>query len=275
MGQEISHSQYPPDQALEPGTYRIFNALAGTAIQISDHDPTKVVAWEQHSGENQQWFLQRAGDGYQLQNRRHRAYLAVCNTDNHGLVYASRYPTTWVFLKSNGNYIVQFADRNRVLDLHNGLGHNGNEIHIWNVDGNNMAHRTWRLERLGDDSGNKELSESQERIASNDEELSQLRGELLNAKQELLELHALLYQRDESIRQLQQDLKAREEALGHAHKASEESAHLRNQHGLLESRLSQQQAETASLQAKMDRVEYLMSQMINKPGGNISTRGMT
>ncbi|KAH7343627.1 ricin B lectin domain-containing protein [Rhizoctonia solani] len=128
MGQEISHSQYPPDQDLEPGTYRIFNALAGTAIQISDHDPTKVVAWEQHSGENQQWFLQRSGDGYQLQNRRHGAYLAVCNTDNHALVYASRYPTTWVFLKSSGNYIVQFADRNRVLDLHNGLGHNGNEV---------------------------------------------------------------------------------------------------------------------------------------------------
>ncbi|KDN51171.1 hypothetical protein RSAG8_00800, partial [Rhizoctonia solani AG-8 WAC10335] len=33
--------------------------------------------------------------------------------------------------------------------------------------------------------------------------------------------------------------------------------------------LSQQQTETASLQAKMDRVEYLMSQMMSKSGGNV------
>ena len=54
MGQEISHERYPPDQDLTPGTYRIFNALTGTAVQVSDHDPTKVIAWEQHDGENQQ-----------------------------------------------------------------------------------------------------------------------------------------------------------------------------------------------------------------------------
>ncbi|KEP53777.1 ricin-type beta-trefoil lectin domain protein [Rhizoctonia solani 123E] len=275
MGQEISHSQYPPDQDLKPGTYRILNALAGTAIQTSDDDPTKVVAWEQHGGENQQWLLQRSGEGYQLQNRRHHVYLAVCNTDNHALVYASRYPTTWVFLKSGGNYIIQFADRNRVLDLHNGLGHNGNEIHIWNVDGNNMAHRTWRLERLGDDSGNKELTGIQEEIANKNKELLQLQGELSTAKQELSDLHSLLYQRDETIRQLQQDLKLKEEASSHAYEASESSAQLRNQHHLSQSKISQQQTEIASLQAKMDRVEYLMSQMMSKPGGNTGTSGTT
>ncbi|CAE6513792.1 unnamed protein product [Rhizoctonia solani] len=256
---EISHSQFPPDQDLKPGTYRILNTLTGTAIQVSDHDPTKVVAWEQHDGENQQWLLQRSGEGYQLQNRRDRAYLAVCNTDNHALVYASRYPTTWVFLKSSGNYIIQFADRNRVLDLHNGLGHNGNEIHIWNVDGNNMAHRTWRLECLGGDPGNKELTGIQEEIANKNNELLQLQGELSTAKQELSDLHSLLYQRDETISQLQQDLKLKEEASSHAY----------------ESKISQQQTEIASLQAKMDRVEYLMSQMMSKPGGSTGTTGTT
>ncbi|KAJ1308813.1 hypothetical protein OPQ81_004501 [Rhizoctonia solani] len=291
MGQEISHSQYPPDQSLLPGTYRIFNVLAGTAIQVSDHDSTKVVTWEKHEGDSQQWFLQRSGHGYQLQNRRHAAYLAVCNTDNHALVYASRYPTTWLFLKYNGNYIVQLADRNRVLDLHWGSGHNGNEIHIWNLDGNNMAHRIWGLERLGDESGEgtartpqdqqmglgakeeptkEELPKAQEQ--ANDRELSQLQDELSRAKQELSELHSLLYQRDETIRQLQEDLKSREEALIRAYKANEESTHLREQHTILESKFSQQQAETASLQAKMDRVEYLMSQMMGKSSGKSSTQ---
>ncbi|CAE6413419.1 unnamed protein product [Rhizoctonia solani] len=123
MGQEISHSQYPPDGVLKPGTYRIFNALAGTSIQVSDHDPTKVVAWEQHDGENQQ---------------------------------------------------------------------------------------------------------------------------------------------------LQQDLKSKENALSRAHKVNEESANLPGQHNVMES-LSQQQAETATLQSKMDRVEYLMSQMMGKSGGDTGT----
>ncbi|CAE6482459.1 unnamed protein product, partial [Rhizoctonia solani] len=100
-------------------------------------------------------------------------------------------------------------------------------------------------------------------------ELSQLREEQSNAKEKLSELHDLLYRRDETIRQLQQDLKSKEEALSHAYKVNEESAHLRNQHSILESKLSQQQTETASLQAKMDRVEYLMSQMMSKSGGNV------
>ncbi|CAE6492350.1 unnamed protein product [Rhizoctonia solani] len=289
MGQDISHSQYPPDETLQPGTYRISNAVTGTAVQVSDDDSTKIVTWQQHDRENQQWFLQRSGHGYRLRNRRHNAYLAVSNTDNHALVYASRYPTTWLFLKFNGNYIVQLADMNRVLDLHWGSGHNGNEIHIWNLDGGNMPHRIWRVERIGDDFGeettdsrqeqsvgnstakneptNKGLPETQEEIISNSE-LSQLRGELSKAKQELSDLHSLLYQRDETIRQLQQDLKAKEEALKHARKTDEESTQLRHQHSILESKFQQQQTETASLQAKMDRVEYLMTQMMNKPSGD-------
>ncbi|KAH7343628.1 hypothetical protein B0J17DRAFT_184554 [Rhizoctonia solani] len=136
-----------------------------------------------------------------------------------------------------------------------------------------MAHRTWRLERLGDDFGDKELADSREEIANKDREVSQLRDELSKAKQELLELHTLLYQRDETIRQLQQDLQSKEPTFGRTREASEESTHLRKQHSLLESKLSQQQEETASLQAKMDRVEYLMSQMMGKSGGIIDTRG--
>ncbi|CAE7154556.1 unnamed protein product [Rhizoctonia solani] len=365
MGHKVSHPQhtdtpaveqtYPLDWDLNLGIYRIFNALTGTAIQVSDYDSAKLVTWEPHNGKNQQWLLQRAGDGYQLQNRRYSTYLAISSTENNALVYASRYPATWVFLKSNGNYLIQFADSNRVLDLYNGLGHNGNEIHIWNLDGNNMGHRTWRLERLGDEPGNKELHDDQlpmptfdrdsfeaenmqriylimsmivafaiisllcyrfrvpgrvvdgawrlywfcrrvicadgndvaahrtgraeplgdesgnrvvaemrEEVANRDKQLLQLQGELCIAKQELSELHSLLYERDETIRQNQQDLKSKEEILGCAR---EESTDLRNQHSLSESKLSQQQKEIASLQAKMDRVEYLMSQK-TEPGGS-------
>jgi hypothetical protein len=54
MGQDIHDSPYPPDESLNPGTYRIFNPTAGTSIQMSYHDPTGVVTWENHGGENQQ-----------------------------------------------------------------------------------------------------------------------------------------------------------------------------------------------------------------------------
>jgi predicted RNase H-like nuclease (RuvC/YqgF family) len=107
---------------------------------------------------------------------------------------------------------------------------------------------------------NKYQAETQEEMTGNSE-LSRLRGELSRARQELSDLHSLLYQRDETIRQLQQDLKSKEEALSHACKTNEESAQLRQQHTLLESKFQQQQTETAGLQAKMDRVEYLMSQV--------------
>ncbi|QRW16195.1 ricin-type beta-trefoil lectin domain protein [Rhizoctonia solani] len=259
MGQDISHSQYPPDETLQPGTYRISNAVTGTAVQVSDDDSTKIVTWQQHDRENQQWFLQRSGHGYRLRNRRHNAYLAVSNTDNHALVLK---PILGVTTSFDSGISVQLADMNRVLDLHWGSGHNGNEIHIWNLDGGNMPHRIWRVERIGDDFGEETTDSRQEH------ELSQLRGELSKAKQELSDLHSLLYQRDETIRQLQQDLKAKEEALKHARKTDEESTQLRHQHSILESKFQQQQTETASLQAKMDRVEYLMSQMMNKPSGD-------
>ncbi|KAH7343626.1 hypothetical protein B0J17DRAFT_643210 [Rhizoctonia solani] len=261
MGHEIYQSQYPSNNSLEPGTYRILNVRERTAVQISEHDPTKVITWGQHKGENQQWFLQRSGHGYQLQNRHYDAYLAVSNTDNGGLVYASKYPTTWVFLKYEGNYILQLADKNRVLDLHCGSGHNGNVMHIFNQDGSHMPHRIWRLERLGDDIYNKELAGDREEITSKDRELLQLRDELSSAKRDLSNLQGLLDQREETISQLQRDLKSKEEALSYSYKLNEEFAHLHNQHSILESKFSQQQEETASLQAKVDRVEYLMSQV--------------
>ncbi|KDN32970.1 hypothetical protein RSAG8_13941, partial [Rhizoctonia solani AG-8 WAC10335] len=269
---DIYQSPYPSDTTLEPGTYRILNAREGTAIQVSEHDPTHVVTWKQHDGEIQQWFLQRSGHGYQLQNSYYDAYLAVSNTDNGGLVYASRYPTTWVFLKFDGNYIIQLADKNRAIDLHCGSGRNGNVLHIFNHDGSNAntPHRIWKLERLSDDVGNEDLAEIKEEMANQNKDLLESQEELFSAKKELSESHTLLHRRDETIRQLQQDLKSKEEALSHAYKVNEESAHLRNQHSILESKLSQQQTETKGHEAKVDRIEYLISQVMGKPDGSTS-----
>ncbi|CAE7154541.1 unnamed protein product [Rhizoctonia solani] len=243
----IYQSPYPSDTTLEPGTYRILNAREGTAIQISEHDPTEVVAWKQHDGKNQQWFLQRSGPGYQLRNRYYEAYLAVFNTDSSGRVYASRYPTTWIFLKLNENYLIQLADKNRIIDLLHGSGNNGTLLNTYNQDGTYMPHRIWKLERLSSDVGNKELT--------------QLQAELSIARRELSECRTLLDQRDATIHQLRQNPGTQEEALRHAREAKAESAQLREQCSLLESKHAQQQVETARLQTRVDRVEYLLSQL--------------
>ncbi|CAE6487991.1 unnamed protein product [Rhizoctonia solani] len=126
------------------------------------------------------------------------------------------------------------------------------------VAGKNIASKIWRLELLG----NGAVSEMREETTNESTELLQLQGELSIANQELSELHSLLYKRDETIQQLEQDLKSKEEILGCA---GEEPTNLHNQHILSESK---KQTDIASLQAKMDRMEYLMSQMISKPGGN-------
>lgn len=290
MGQNSSH--FPVDQALQPGTYRIISGVAGTAIEVSNYDYNKIVAWQIHEGENQQWFLQRSGAGFRFQNRRHGTFLSVSSTDVQSLVYASRFPTTWIFLKRGDSYLIQYADNDRVLDLHNGWATNGNEIHI--RQGDETLCKIWRLERLSDDTGEVlpdifqeegarlkrelhdkteslslkelELAEQREDVAEKTRELTRTKDELSKREHQLSEQRTLLSQREDTIRQLQQELKAKDEALYNTNKASEETTYLRDQQAHLQTKLSQQQNETAGLQAKMDRVEYLMSQMMGRDG---------
>ncbi|KAF8607890.1 hypothetical protein BDV93DRAFT_603647 [Ceratobasidium sp. AG-I] len=267
MGQANSNLQ--PELQLQPGTYRIVSGLTGTAIQVSEHDHSKVVAWEKHDGKNQQWFVQNSGGGYKLKNCQHGFYLAVPSTDIHTLVYASRFPMTWVLLKSGDCYIVQYADNNRVLDLHFGWASNGNEIHIWPADSN--GNKTWRFERISDDSGEelpevfrKEGSRLKQELDTKNQELVEMRKKLTEKDQSLVEKSSVLSRQEATIRQLEQDLKAKAEELAQVRQANSENLQLRSQQIQLQSELSQQQAETASLQGKMDRFEYLMAQMMKK-----------
>jgi len=282
MGQDTSVHQ--PELALRPGSYRIVSKLTGTVIQVSEHDHNKIVAWEKHDRSNQKWFVQSSGDGYKFKNCQHGNFLAVSSTDAHSLVHASRFPTTWVLLKVNDGYLIQYAGNNRVLDLHWGWGNNGNEIHIWPAAGDN-ANKTWKFERLSDDTGEElppsfqeqadrltqDLHTQTQNSARKDEKIASLEQELANQRREAEEENSRrlarvvddreLAEKDAVIRQLRQEVKEKGEALSRASKENEEMSHLRNQQVQLQNELSQQQAETASLQGKMDRVEYLMTRM--------------
>jgi len=251
MGQAGSNLQ--PELHLQPGQYRIVSGLTGTAIQVSDHDHSKVVSWEKHERNNQKWFVQGSGSGYKLKNCQHGSYLAVSSTDIHSLVYASRFPTTWVLLKSGDCYIVQYADNNRVLDLHFGWGTNGNEIHIWPADNN--GNKTWRFEHISDDTGEelpevfrKEGDRLKHDLDAKTQELAEMKKGLAEKDRALAEQNALLSRQKDILSQLEQALKAKDSNEGTNQQA----------------RLQEQQAEIASLKGKMDRFEYLMAQMMNK-----------
>ncbi|KAB5590656.1 Ricin-type beta-trefoil lectin domain containing protein [Ceratobasidium theobromae] len=194
------------------------------------------------------------------------------------------------------NYIprIQFADNNKVLDLHRGSAANGNEIHIWPADGHFMGNKTWRLERLSNDTGEAfteefqgigarlqhDLNAKTEKLARNelelagcwndiadkDKEITRLSKVLAKKEQELSGQRLKLTECEDTIRSLRQQLKMKG-AVAHPGEPGQ-TIQLCNRQSHLENKVSQQQAETANLQAKMDRFEYLMSKMINRDQGS-------
>ncbi|KAF8607887.1 hypothetical protein BDV93DRAFT_519873 [Ceratobasidium sp. AG-I] len=257
-----AYPNFRPELQLRPGRYRIISELAGTAIQVSEHDHNKVVTWEKHEGENQQWFVQKSGSGYRFKDCQHGHYLAVPSTDNHALVYASRFPTTWVLLKSGDCHIIQYPGSKQVFDLHYGWKTNGNEIHLWHTGGDNNT--TWRLECIGDDTGEELPEPFLKEIDRLKQDLVEMRKDMTQKDRMLAEQAELLSRQESTILQLGQDLKSKSEELFQVRQGNEETIQLRKQQAELKDELLQQQAGAASLQGKMDRMEHFMAQMMKR-----------
>ncbi|QRV97895.1 DNA double-strand break repair Rad50 ATPase [Ceratobasidium sp. AG-Ba] len=66
----------PPVQL---GTYRIISVASGTCIKA--HNDWEAVCWKREDeNKEQQWYVQRSGEGYRIQNCLHGTYLSVCET---------------------------------------------------------------------------------------------------------------------------------------------------------------------------------------------------
>ncbi|KAG9090925.1 hypothetical protein FS749_000195 [Ceratobasidium sp. UAMH 11750] len=173
---------------VEPGTYRIVCVASDTCI-ISQGD-WDAVCWRKLDNENQRWYVQRSGEGYQIKNCLTGLYLVVSGTDAGAKVYCGRYPTTWELnqgMKDNDMYIIKQAGCDRVLDLHFGQANDGNEIHAW-PQADWFACRRWRFERLGDDTGEGEQERS--------EELESKNKQINERDQRIQEQNAQLAERD-------------------------------------------------------------------------------
>ncbi|CAE6513777.1 unnamed protein product [Rhizoctonia solani] len=135
------------------------------------------------------------------------------------------------------DYRIKLAEDDKVIDLHFGRTANGTEVHIW--PSNESKKQTWRLIRVGDGVG----ESPQEKIPS----LESLKKEVLQLKDEIKKKDQQIAGLEGTICQLKTDL------------ATKKSS---------QAKLPQQQTEIASLQAKVDRLEYLVSQLRGNAKGN-------
>jgi len=226
-----AYPNFPLELQLKSGRYRIISEFAGTAIQVSEDDNNNIVTWEKNEEETQQWFVQKSGSGYKFKNCRHERYLAVASTDEHALIYASGFPTTWALLKSGDCYIVPYPDNKRVLDLHGGLKTNGNKITLCTTGGKDRT--IWRFERIGDDTG-EELPEVFR------QEMDRLKHDIAEKDRMLTEQSGLISRQETTIHQLEQDLQNKSEALVQVRQISDAALQPRKQQAELRDELLHQ-----------------------------------
>ncbi|KAG9090518.1 hypothetical protein FS749_000495 [Ceratobasidium sp. UAMH 11750] len=260
---------------IEPGTYRIGSEASGTAMTSPDWNEWDVVCWHKHDGRNQQWFVQRSGEGFRIKNCVNGHYLAVSRVSNNAPVYCGRYPTTWVLNQTNeGTHTIKCGDDDRVIDLDGwGKGHDGNHMHLhW--QGSWMAHRRWWFERLSDDTGEeepklrqeidtkkKQLGDCDAQLAKKDRCIAQLTEQLVEKDQELSQVKDDLAEKLFILAEIQEALHQTNESLT-SQKAELAQIRAENANGRQERELAQQKEETSDLRNKMEGFERLFMQMM-------------
>ncbi|KAG8692942.1 hypothetical protein FRC08_009438 [Ceratobasidium sp. 394] len=197
---------------VQPGTYRIVSVASSTCI-IS-HGNWNAVCWRKLDNKNQQWYVQRSGEGYRIKNCSTGLYLVISDAGVHAKVCCGRYPTTWELnqgMKDHDMYTIKYPDCDRVVDLHEGAGHDGNELHM-HPQGGWLACKRWRFERLSDDTGeeeqkliqelqskSKQIDEKDRRIQEQNAQLTERNCSLAEKDQQLAEQGSQLVQMKERL----------------------------------------------------------------------------
>ncbi|KAF8608037.1 hypothetical protein BDV93DRAFT_602941 [Ceratobasidium sp. AG-I] len=278
-----------------PGTYRITNVASSTVLTVPDNNEWDVVCWHRHNGRNQQWYLQRSGDGYRFKNCRYGHYLIITDTKTNSLLRMGKYPTTWsVFINGNDYnvYIIKDGEIDRVADLDNGAKHDGNHLHTWDQGGWNPTKR-WSFERLSDETGDEEwqlrqeVAQKNEQLASKDRQLTSKAEEIVSRDRRIAERDTLaaeltgrlaykvkeLANKDQELIRIKQELSEKSALLEQTQNALRQAEASNKPPNIepeisgrsLEDELLQQRKETASLREQMDRFERMFSQMTD-PG---------
>ncbi|CAE6470130.1 unnamed protein product [Rhizoctonia solani] len=183
---------------MKAGTYRIVNLSNGEAITEKDSD---IVVSSKADSEYQQWFVQHAGDGYQIKNVASGGYLAaIAEIGYEGRLqapYSGRYPTTWMLVADPANrgrtmYGIILADAGVALNSYL----NDHEISIFPESTSSSPSATWTFEHIRTDEEVTGITQVQatvdlrteEMIKSQEAEIAFLRQLITDGRQEAAKL---------------------------------------------------------------------------------------
>ncbi|KAG9127895.1 hypothetical protein FRC07_007741 [Ceratobasidium sp. 392] len=277
---------------VQPGTYRIVSVASGTCIINYVDKPWEVVCWHRIDDRNQQWFVQRSGEGYHIKNCLNGLYLTVYETSDTNppaKVFCGPYPTTWELnqgTEDRGMYIIKRAGCDRVVDLDDwGKAHDGNTIHT-HTQRQWLANKRWRFEHLSDDTGEEEqklskeiqsknqqiaerdqkikeqcaqLDEKSYQVAEKDKQLAELKAQLASQSEELsmIKLNfgrqsALLVQTQETLRRATETLATKGTDLLQT-EAQDDQSHIKTE-------LSQRKEKEEKLQERLESLERMVAE---------------
>ncbi|KAG8892321.1 hypothetical protein FRC00_012268 [Tulasnella sp. 408] len=135
---------------IAPGTYRIHNVHAGTALDLAGgkrDDGTPVIGWSVGQGSNQTWTLESGTSGYRIKNGASGTYLGYANLTQGELLVGRAQGPEWTITQADQGYQIHPAqNQNLVLDLAEGKKDDGAKICLWgNGNGNNQK---WNIRGL-------------------------------------------------------------------------------------------------------------------------------
>ncbi|KAL5638172.1 hypothetical protein ACGC1H_005018 [Rhizoctonia solani] len=208
---------------MKPGTYRIVNLSNGGAITEKDND---IVVSSKADSEDQQvfimsllnradisnplyfslqWFVQYAGDGFQIKNVASGGYLAaIAEIGYEGRLqtpYCGRYLTTWMLVADPANrgrtmYGIILADAGVALNSFS----KDSKVSIFpESTTSTLAMATWIFEHISDTTGEEVIgitqaqapavdSRAEELIKSQEVEIAFLRRLVTDGRQEVAKL---------------------------------------------------------------------------------------
>ncbi|KAL0948453.1 hypothetical protein HGRIS_011026 [Hohenbuehelia grisea] len=80
-----SPSSFTPHMSINSGSvYRLINAKAGTALDLSGGDNSSIIGYPYHEGANQKWLLEWTGKGWTFKSSSNGLYLTLSGTATDG-----------------------------------------------------------------------------------------------------------------------------------------------------------------------------------------------
>ncbi|KAG9043924.1 hypothetical protein FS837_008984, partial [Tulasnella sp. UAMH 9824] len=149
-GNQPQQPQQQYQGPIAPGTYRIHNVHAGTALDLAGgkrDDGTPVIGWSVGQGSNQTWTLETGTNGYRIKNGASGTYLGYANLTQGELLVGRAQGPEWTITQADQGYQIHPAqNQNLVLDLAEGKKDDGAKICLWgNGNGNNQK---WNIRGL-------------------------------------------------------------------------------------------------------------------------------